>query len=198
MTTLPLRNKIGLFLILISFGLLIPGIIQPVFDLGVEVLVVSKLANLKTQVLQESRSILGTVANLYGRDRILVATLILLFSIVVPVIKGLALGAAILVKSVSTQTRLFRFVQAIGKWSMADVFVVAILLVYLSTEQNSNVANETISVFGMKLPLEIKMLMDSNLGTGFYWFLGYCLVSLVTLHVVQEPDALSTNLKLRT
>lgn len=195
---MPVRNKISLVLILISFGLLIPGIILPVFDLGVDVLVASNIANLKAQVLQESRSIIGTVTDLYTRDRVLVATLILLFSIVVPVFKGLALIGAILSRSVHLQTRLFRFVHAIGKWSMADVFVVAILLVFLSTEQNARATTETINVFGMELPLEIKMLMDSNLGTGFYWFLGYCLVSLVTLHMVKEPDAFAHSLKIKT
>jgi hypothetical protein len=31
------------------------------------------------------------------------------------------------------------------------------------------------------------MLMDSNIGVGFYWFLSYCLLSLITLHVIKKP-----------
>jgi hypothetical protein len=183
------RNQISIVLILISFGLLIPGVTLPVFDLGVDVAVASNLASLKAHVLDETRSILGTIQDLYSRDRILVASLILLFSVVVPVIKGLVLLAALPLKSNRIQLLMIDFVHAIGKWSMADVFVVAVFLVYLSTNNNVSTTQESINVFGMKLPLEIRMLMDSDLGPGFYWFLGYCVLSLVTLHVIKKPQA---------
>lgn len=183
-----LRNQISIVLILISFGLLVPGVTLPVFDLGVDVAVASSLATLKAHVLDESRSILGTIQDLYARDRALVATLILLFSVIVPVVKGLVLLAALPLRSKKNQLLMINFVNAIGKWSMADVFVVAVFLVYLSTSDNVSTTQESINVFGMKLPLEIRMLMDSGLGPGFYWFLGYCLLSLVTLHVIKKPQ----------
>lgn len=181
------RNQISAILIILSFALLVPGVTQPVFNLSVDVAVASKVANLQAHVLDESRSILGTVRDLFARDRLLVAALILLFSVIVPVLKGLILLVALPLKSAQLQLRLINFVNAIAKWSMADVFVVAIFLVYLSTKDNINATQESISVFGMKLPLEIRMLMDSDFGTGFYWFLGYCLLSMLTLHLVKKP-----------
>lgn len=182
-----IRNIISLLLIAVSFGLLVPGLTQPVFNFGVDVKVLSSLAEIDAKVVDQSKSILGTISDLYDRDRILVATLILLFSVVVPVLKGLMLIGGILHRSEAVQRRLYDIVNAIGKWSMADVFVVAVFLVFLSTAETASAAKESISVFGMQIPLEIKMLMDSNLGTGFYWFLGYCMLSLVTLHVIKKP-----------
>jgi len=190
-----IRNKISLLLILISFGILVPGIILPVFDLGVDVEVASSLANINTHVLKESRSIISTINDLYTRDRMLVASLILVFSVIIPIIKGLALIGALVHKSTAVQSFLFDFVHAIGKWSMADVFVVAIFLVFLSTEQNTNATKEAINVMGMRIPIEIRMLMDSNLGPGFFWFLGYCLLSLLTLHLIKKPKEVAQELK---
>ncbi len=184
-----IRNQISLALIAVSFGLLIPGLTQPVFNLGVDVKVLSSLAEIDASVVDQSKSILGTVTDLYDRDRILVGTLILLFSVIVPILKGLMLIGGLLHKSEAVQLRLYQVVNAIGKWSMADVFVVAVFLVFLSTAENTSAAKESISVFGVQIPLEIKMLMDSNLGPGFYWFLSYCLLSLATLHVIKKPTA---------
>ena len=182
-----IRNKISLLLIAVSFGLLVPGLTQPVFNLGVNVQVLSSLAEINTSVVKQSKSILGTISNLYDNDRALVATLILLFSVIVPFLKGLMLIGGILHKSEAVQRKLYEIVNAIGKWSMADVFVVAVFLVFLSTSDNTSASKEAISVFGMEIPLEIKMLMDSNIGVGFYWFLSYCLLSLITLHVIKKP-----------
>ena len=182
-----IRNKISLLLIAVSFGLLVPGLTQPVFNLGVNVQVLSSLAEINTSVVKQSKSILGTISNLYDNDRALVATLILLFSVIVPFLKGLMLIGGILHKSEAVQRKLYEIVHAIGKWSMADVFVVAVFLVFLSTSDNTSASKEAISVFGMEIPLEIKMLMDSNIGVGFYWFLSYCLLSLITLHVIKKP-----------
>jgi len=183
-----IRNKISLALIAVSIGLLIPGLIEPVFSLGVDVKVVSSLAEIDASVVDQSNSILGTVRDLYDRDRFLVATLIFLFSVVIPLMKGVVLAGGLLHKSPVMQRRLYQFVDAIGKWSMADVFIVAVFLVFLSTAENTSAAKESISVFGIQLPLEIRMLMDSNLGPGFYWFLSYCLLSLATLHVIKKPE----------
>ena len=183
-----IRNKISLGLIALSFGLLFPGLTQPVFNLGVDVKVLSSFAEINSQVVEQSKSILGTVSDLYERDRVLVGTLILLFSVVVPFLKGLMLIGGILHKSPKIQLRLYQLVNAIGKWSMADVFVVAVFLVFLSTAENTSATKESLNVLGIKLPLEIKMLMDSNLGPGFYWFLAYCLLSLATLHVIKKPE----------
>src|SRR5690606_28158701 len=94
-TTMPIRNKAAALLILASFGLLVPGVTLPVFNLGVDVQVASNIANINAHVLNETRSILGTVADLLKRERFLVGSLILIFSIVVPVLKGIALLIAI-------------------------------------------------------------------------------------------------------
>ena len=69
---------------------------------------------------------------------------------------------------------LFNFVKAIGKWSMADVFVVGVFIAYLSTKSNEAISAE--------------------LYEGFYYFTGYCLISLAAIQamkisVAEEPDS---------
>ena len=59
-----IRNKISLALVAVSIGLLIPGLIEPVFSLGVNVKVVSSLAEIDATVVNQSNSILGTVRDL--------------------------------------------------------------------------------------------------------------------------------------
>ena len=63
-----------------------------------------------------------------------------------------------------------RFVAAIAKWSMADVFVVALFIMYLAAE-----ATQTPSGDPDAAPL---LAFDASFGPGFYWFAAYCLFSL--------------------
>jgi uncharacterized paraquat-inducible protein A len=60
----------------------------------------------------------------------------------------------------------------IAKWSMADVFVVAVLIAYLAAEATQTPPGEASAV-----PL---MAFDATFGPGFYWFAGYCLFSLAS------------------
>jgi hypothetical protein len=69
------------------------------------------------------------------------------------------------------------FVFRSGKWSMADVMVIAIFMAYIGfsgilTEQLTQLENLSPS-------LDIISTNESNLRTGFYLFSGYVLLSLM-------------------
>lgn len=179
------RHKFAFALILASFCLLVPGIFQPIFSISLTTNIDAGIAKVDGKVLDQSRSILGTVADLYKSDRNLVATLIFCFSVVVPVLKGVLLIMVLLSKNFQLQKKFFGFVQAIGKWSMADVFVVAISLVFLATDQDQQASHHQVSFMGMKLGVKITTDMVSSLGPGFYYFLSYCILSLGTLHLIR-------------
>ena len=76
-----------------------------------------------------------------------------------------------------------QFVAAIGKWSMADVFVVAIFLAILSTNHADTFSRETLSLFGFGISIDISTQTLSAAGDGFFYFVGYCLVSLLASHL---------------
>jgi uncharacterized paraquat-inducible protein A len=66
--------------------------------------------------------------------------------------------------------RVLAFVEAIAKWSMADVFVVALFITYL-------VAMATQSAPAAGPPV---VAFTARFGPGFYWFAAYCLFSLAS------------------
>lgn len=145
-------NVIALILILASFGCLVPGLSLPALTLDISPVLpfLGKMA-----LYHQTRSIIGTVRNLYDTGNTLVAGLILLFSVIVPFAKGLSLLYVMSWKRAPNRMALFRFVSAIGKWSMADVFVMGIFLAYLATGAAVGVT--------------------AQLHEGFWFFLGYCL-----------------------
>ena len=184
-----MRNKLSLFLTLLSFGLLIPGITLPMFHLKVSGAVKSSLANLDLNVLDQSRSILETVKDLWTYDQYLASFLIFLFSIVVPVLKGISLLSHLLLKNTSAfRSKLSAFMKRIAKWSMADVFVVATFLAYLSTAGTPSESLHNMDLFGMKVKFKTLLSFNSFLGVGFYYFLGYCLSSLLAFELYRDKD----------
>lgn len=119
-----------------------------------------EMAVLGNVVLQfETKSILGTVRDLFAHDSFFVAILLTLFSIVVPVMKLVVSMFALGTRSGRAHDACINFLRAIGKWSMTDVFVVAILLAFLANKSNE--------------------LTDARLGPGLYFFAAYGLLSMV-------------------
>ena len=160
MTTKISYKNTSLFICtLVSLILLPLGVFTPIFTIQGELFVpiIGKL-DLGTN----TRSIWGTVRFLYESKNHLVATLILFFSVTIPVVKSVLL-LWILVPLPSRleppKKVLLLWLSRIGKWAMADVFVVAVFLAYLATS--------SMKVFHAKLE------------SGFYFFLSYCIFSMV-------------------
>jgi hypothetical protein len=123
----------------------------------------------EVEVFQQTRSIVSSVRRLYEVGSPVPATLILLFSVIVPFIKMVLVGWAVFVAPARRQQTL-AFVETIAKWSMADVFVVALFITYLAAmaSQSSLDAGPPIVTF------------TAQFGAGFYWFAAYCLFSLAS------------------
>lgn len=155
------RNIIALILVLVSFVLLIPGLTQDI----VTITATLSLMGVETELFRDTRSILQTIRSLHESGNDFVAGLILLFSVLVPFIKGALLGVAATMKAVRWRLGIAGFVRSISKWAMADVFVVGVYIAYLSAKATDN--------------------LDAELHSGFYWFTGYCLVSLLALQFMK-------------
>ena len=109
-----------------------------------------------------------SIKDLHESNNDFVAALILLFSVIVPFVKGAMLGAAALVKNPFHRYRLFAFVRSISKWAMADVFAMGVWVAYLASDAAEN--------------------FDAEIGVGFYYFVAYCLVSLLALQFMSVPN----------
>jgi len=88
-----------------------------------------------TVVSSESDTIMSGVILLYATGSWPLALIVLIASIVIPIGKIVALAFVLITVQRRTttgdrqRTRLYRLVELIGRWSMLDVFVVAVLVV---------------------------------------------------------------------
>ena len=130
----------------------------------------------EVQVYEQTRSIVGAVRRLYEVGSPIPATLILLFSVIVPFGKAALVACATFMMNVSWRRRTLTFVETIAKWSMADVFVVAIFIAYLAAQ-----ASATPTTGPNASPARIAF--TARLGAGFYWFAAYCLFSLASQQI---------------
>ena len=146
---------------------------------GLKKALVDKLASelvtqLKTgariEVYLQRRSILGSVKHLYEVDSNLAATLILLFSVIVPLAKASLVMWAVFHRDLALRRRTLHFVELIAKWSMADVFAVALFITYLAAQASQSPGGPDAA--------PAIVTFDATFGPGFYWFAGYCLFSL--------------------
>lgn len=191
-STTKFNTILGLMVLIIAYGLLIPGVTEPVLHmtttldkaeltvLGKEAIltsgsipgflmpmtmeVLNQIQVTGTVVIQDTaKSILGTAETLWQEGNRLVAFLIVFFSIFVPVLKLALMAGAVLVKRFSNS--LFLSSGLLSKWSMADVFVMALIIAFLAIKASSG----TSALVQTEVELE----------AGFYYFLGYCLLSIL-------------------
>jgi hypothetical protein len=181
-------------LLVLAYAMLIPGITEPVLHIvttldKAELATIGKNAILQNANLPEflmpvatelvnsvqvtgkvvihdsAKSILSTSQSLWEDGNHIVAILIVTFSIVVPALKLLLIAFAYLWQNSILGWRLKLLSAAMSKWSMADVFAIALLISFLaikSTEGRSSLVENQI-----------------NFETGFYYFIGYCLLSIL-------------------
>ena len=175
-------------LTLVNFALLVPGVTLPIYSVTITTLVEATIIPdpVEVTVYEQTRSILGTVQELWRSADYLVSFLILLFSIVVPVTKGAMLLASLLTVPDVVKRRLVTFVDLIGKWSMADVFVVAVFLAFLATRDQAQTNSFNVQVLITQVDVDMATHLTSTLGPGFYYFLGYCLFSVLWTQVLKH------------
>jgi hypothetical protein len=124
----------------------------------------------RIDVYAQTRSIVGSVQHLYKVGSGMAATLILLFSVIVPLTKSLLVSWAVLQKNLALRRRTLFLVETIAKWSMADVFAVAIIIAWLAAQ-----ASQTVPGPNVAPPV---VVFDASFGPGFWWFSAYCVTSL--------------------
>ena len=125
----------------------------------------------QVEVYEQTRSILGSVRRLYEVGSPSAATLILLFSVVVPFGKASLVAVALTTTAAATRRRLLTFVEFIGKWSMADVFVVALFIAYLAAQASQSAPGDRAVAL---------VSFSATFGSGFYWFAAYCVFALAS------------------
>ncbi|MBX2869613.1 MAG: paraquat-inducible protein A [Acidiferrobacterales bacterium] len=199
-----MKRVSGLLLLLIAYGMLLPGLTQPLLTLtgtveksdlvaiGKDIIVESPdtpelldamaeviISNMdvtgELEVYQKTRSIIGTIRELHSNGYTIVAALIGLFSVVVPAVKGLMLLFSFFKIPQSISSRLKALSSMMSKWSMADVFVIGVFVAFLA-------ANAIKREGGI-------LSFEAILGSGFYFFLGYCLLSILSSQILSSNQS---------
>ncbi|MEM6302303.1 MAG: paraquat-inducible protein A [Pseudomonadota bacterium] len=200
----PRVRVLAIVSILLSLALLYPGVTQPVLTLsgdleksalaefGIDVLagegnsqsrdmlnMMSRFLGLdqlegRVEAYRSTRSILGMAQELAENNNVFVAVLIVSFSVVVPVIK-LLLQLLALVVGGTLGGKLIRINSYLGKWSMADVFVMAMLIAFMAGSASNHMGE--------------LLLMNARLEIGFWYFLAYCLFAIGAGMLLQLASA---------
>lgn len=196
-----LKTKLGGLLLIVAYLLLIPGVSLPVLQVTTTLdkavltemgktsfmesqelppfmaqMVQGMLNSIEvsgTEVIQDSHKSILDTANVFWQDgNALVAGLIILFSIVIPVLKGGLMAFAGVVDQKKDNARLQKISSSLSKWSMADVFVIALIIVFLGANSSDSGLIET----------------TAELEIGFYFFLGYCLLSIISSQLLASKQ----------
>ena len=196
-----MRLVLPIITILIALALLLPGVTQPVLTLegkidksklaqtGIEMLADEGDRNTRNMLMmassmlgldklegeinayQKTRSIWGTVNELADNKNYLVAALVAFFSIVIPTLKLLMQLLYIFLPVNKFKHMLGQVIQGVTKWSMVDVFVIALIVVYLAGNADGQMG-ELIN-------------MNAELGVGFWYFTGYCLFAIAASSLIK-------------
>ena len=183
-----------LFLLLVALIFLINGITIPMIDIE------AKISRLTFQLMGEniifenqvlffqSKSIIDVVWILVSTgkiDMIFVGFLIFTFSVLFPVTKLVCSYLTIRAprKLVGLKWVQF-FTYKSGKWSMADVFVVALFMAFIGF--NGIIGDQLSHLSNVNEYVEIFTTNGTNLQVGFYLFLMFCLAGLFLSEMIQK------------
>ncbi|MEO5979080.1 MAG: paraquat-inducible protein A [Chryseolinea sp.] len=135
----------------------------------------------------KSKSILEVVSMMFtqGRfDLIFIGALVLLFSVLFPIAKLLSTMTYYYSEQMRTNRVIMFLVFKTGKWSMADVMVVAIFMSYIGF---SGIITEQLrQIEGIALNVDILTTNQSSLQAGFYAFTGFSLLSILISSTIQN------------
>ena len=107
-------------LFIISFFLYTLSIVCYLIGISTPIFTTAKLYFFKDEI-----DLFGSIVFFYKQREWFVGTLILVFTFIFPTLKYIVLGASFFIKFNSVQ----KLLDVISKWSMLDVYIVAILIV---------------------------------------------------------------------
>lgn len=179
-----------LFCVLISFISLFIGVSLPMIEIDARIATLDlKLLSshiiFKDQVIFfQTKSIFDVVEILVTKgkgDSIFVGVLIFIFSVLFPVLKLISASIYLFIKKSNGFINYMAFKS--GKWSMADVMVVAIFMSYVGFQ---GILNNQLEDINMSNDLANLITTNrSNLQTGFIIFVSFVLFNLVLAEILK-------------
>ena len=174
-------------LMLFCITMLVAGVLSPMLEVEVRItrldatLLGSPIEFQEQSLYYRSKTVLEVSRSLLEMHRpamSLVAVLVILFSVVFPTLKMLALSASLIRPSLLRNSRIVRLLAfQLSKWSMADVMVLAIFMSFIAF----NGVIES-GMGGIRSAPQVQQLViptdSSKILPGYYLFIGFCLSSI--------------------
>jgi paraquat-inducible protein A len=152
-----------------SVSFFIIGILAPAMVIWTAPTIHLDSGDLDFVVQHQVRGIANIIWELLTGGHWIIGGFLLLFSIVTPLTKASLTFFITASQSKDRNLKVAQFLHAIGKWSMADVFVAAVLL----------------ALYALKFQEATKSIPC----LGLYYFIGYCLLSLTTTELLVHSSA---------
>lgn len=157
-----LKSKISLLaLLLVTVIALVTGWFAPILA----IVAYQDIPMLGQTVFQfESKSIVSALQKLYDSGQTAIAIIIFAFTILTPVFKSLMMLVILFSQNLHFSNKSIKVLKTIGKWSMLDVFVIAILVTYFTTKSGG--------------------ATDATLQIGVYYFVTYVIASMLLTFLI--------------
>jgi paraquat-inducible protein A len=151
------------------------GILAPAMVIWTAPSIPMESGKLNFVLQHQVRGIAAIIWELLKTGHWIIGAFLLLFSILTPLTKVLLTFFVTASRSKDLNLKIGEVLHAIGKWSMADVFVAGVLL----------------SLYALKAQEATKSIPC----LGLYYFMGYCLLSMTTTELLMHSGAVAGNEK---
>jgi hypothetical protein len=182
-----LSRTVVVVLMLFCITLLVAGVLSPMIEVEVRItrldatLLGSPIEFQEQSLYYRSKSVLEvfqTLIDMHRPEMTAVAVLLILFSVVFPALKMLALSASLVWPPLLRNSRIVRlFALQLSKWSMADVMVLAIFMSFVAF--NGVIEG---GLGGIRAEPAVRQLViptnSSKVLPGYYLFIGFCVASI--------------------
>lgn len=112
----------------------------------------------------ESKSIVSALQKLYESGQTAIAVIIFVFTLLTPIFKSLMMLIILFSQNLHFSQKSIKVLKSIGKWSMLDVFVIAILVTFFTTKSGG--------------------ATDATLQIGVYYFVTYVISSMLLTYLI--------------
>ena len=175
-------------LMLFSIAMLVGGVLSPMLEVEVRVtkldatLLGTPIEFRDQSLYYRSKTVLEVCQTLIEMGRpemMLVGVLVILFSVVFPALKMLALAACLFRPALLRTSRIVKVLAfQLSKWSMADVMVLAIFMSFVAFNGVISSSFEGLrsvqNVQQVQIPTSASKILP-----GYYLFIGFCLSSII-------------------
>ena len=175
-----------ILLTLVCLLFLVLGLTLPMIEIDArisdfKISLLGEQINFQQQVIYyKSKSIIEVIQLMIqqgGFDLLMVGLLVFIFSVLFPLSKLITSVCMVLLPRMKSNKIALFLVYKTGKWSMADVMVVAIFMAYIGF---SGILTEQLSqIEGLSSKVEVLTTNQSSIQIGFFAFTAFALLSLL-------------------